>query len=126
MGVLINPERPGKVREFRDARGFAAAVEAEMECVREDYERLRSIDPTAPVPPPPRIVVMIQVRQSVRAPWTDLVEYWSGRWKSGDGLDIPRPTKRDLIAAARTVGARYVKGVVRVTPEAWSESTVSH
>lgn len=94
--MLINPERPGRVREYRDARRFGAAVAG------------ASVGADRPV----KVQVMIQIRaKALRESWVDLVEYWSGPWSR----DIPIPTQNDLIAAGRSVGARYVRHVVRTT-----------
>lgn len=95
MGVLINPEKPGKVREFRNASRFAAAVAS------------RAADKPGTV----EVEVVIQAREHRLGSWVDLVEYWSGPWSP----DLPVPTRNDLIAAGRSVGTRYVRHVVRTT-----------
>lgn len=92
--VLINPERPRPVREYRNAGAFGAAVAD------------RVTETGAPV----RLEVVIQVRAKAYVEtWVDLVTFWEGPWSS----DIPMPTEQDLIAAGRSVGARYVRAVTR-------------
>lgn len=92
--VLINPERPRQVREYRNAQRFAAAV----------------ADRAARGEQPVQMEVVIQVRSKpVGEGWTDLVQFWAGPWAP----EIPMPTKRDLIAAGRSVGARFVRATIR-------------
>lgn len=104
-GPLVAPKyREEQLREYADVEQFSRALQQH----REDLGAL---------PEECRVVVLGRHEEGER--WYEIATYWEGDVKfnaAGTRLDVPWPSRQELVAIGKThgQGVRYVRAVVRV------------